>query len=250
MKRYACVDAGGSIRNFMHGDDLTLAHAPTGTTSLVLLLDDCVCNIGDSISSLSVSAALAGSGVPSVKIGREGSIYFDIAAFIRYTKTAGAWVSGGSFAGPQGIQGIPGNNGSAGPNSVSETTASTLTAGLVKTAGALLAVAVAQTDYDLPTTAGLTTPTTGQTTTINILSLDQVVHLDHAATIAAHTIVFPPNATSRIGQFIRVYSRSIVTALTLTTTGLTIRGAALTALTANGNACWYKTAASTWARVQ
>ena len=94
------------------------------------------------------------------------------------------------------------------------------------------------------------TPTTGQTQTFNALSKDELIACNHSATIAAQTFVFPSNANSQIGQEIRIFSRSIITTVTLTTTGLTMLGTALTTFAANGNVAWRKVAASTWVRIQ
>lgn len=106
------------------------------------------------------------------------------------------------------------------------------------------------TDAPAQPVAQLIVPTTGQTQTFNVLKKDELIACNHVATIAAQTFVFPSDANSQTGQELRIFSRSIITAVTLTTTGLTILGAALTTMAANSNACWKKVAASTWARVQ
>jgi hypothetical protein len=92
-------------------------------------------------------------------------------------------------------------------------------------------------------------PATGQTTTINSAGEDQTVHLDHSSAIAAHTLVFPTNATSRVGQKIRIFARTAVTTLTINANGNTIRGVALTTLAASGTATFEKTAPSMWIRL-
>lgn len=79
--------------------------------------------------------------------------------------------------------------------------------------------------------------------------LDETVLLDHASTAASATFVFPSNSNSVTGQILRLFSRSVVTALTVTSTGLTLRGTALTALTANQSVAWQKVAAYTWIRL-
>ena len=79
--------------------------------------------------------------------------------------------------------------------------------------------------------------------------LDETVFLDHGSTAASATFVFPSNANSVTGQILRLFSRSAVTSLTVSSSGLTLRGAALTALTASQSVAWQKVAASTWIRL-
>jgi len=79
--------------------------------------------------------------------------------------------------------------------------------------------------------------------------LDETVFLDHGSTAGTATFVFPTNANSVTGQILRLFARSAVTALTVTSAGLTLRGAALTALTASQSVAWQKVAASTWIRL-
>lgn len=59
---------------------------------------------------------LSTNGVPAAGVGNNGDSAMDYTTGILYLKTAGAWSSTGNNKGPQGIQGIIGNNGSAGPN--------------------------------------------------------------------------------------------------------------------------------------
>ena len=93
-------------------------------------------------------------------------------------------------------------------------------------------------------------PATGATQTFNITKKNELIALTHAATIAAQTIVFPVDANSQIGQELRLFSRSIVTAITLTLNSNTIYGTALTTIPAFGNAAWRKVAANLWVRIQ
>jgi len=90
----------------------------------------------------------------------------------------------------------------------------------------------------------------GATITARPDGLDETVFLDHGTTAATATFVFPTNANSVTGQMLRLFSKSAVTALTVTSTGLTLNGAALTALTANQSVVWQKVAANTWIRLQ
>ena len=106
------------------------------------------------------------------------------------------------------------------------------------------------TDAAAAYTASLVVPTTGQTQTFTTTKADQIIACNHVATIAAQTFVFPTDANSRIGQELRIFSRSIITTVTLTLNSNTIIGTALTTLPANGNVAWIKVGASTWARTQ
>jgi len=99
-------------------------------------------------------------------------------------------------------------------------------------------------------TISVYTPAAGATITASPNGLDETVYLDHGSTIATMTFVFPSNANSVTGQTLRIFARSIITTLTVTATGLTLRGAALTTLAASGTAAWQKVAANTWIRIQ
>jgi hypothetical protein len=99
-------------------------------------------------------------------------------------------------------------------------------------------------------TVSIYTPAAGATITASPNGLDETVYLDHSDTIATMTFVFPSNANSVTGQTLRIFSRSIITTLTVTATGLTLRGAALTTLAASGTVAWQKVAANTWIRIQ
>jgi hypothetical protein len=99
-------------------------------------------------------------------------------------------------------------------------------------------------------TVSVYTPAAGATITASPNGLDETVFLNHGSTIATMTFVFPSNANSVTGQTLRIFARSIITTLTVTATGLTLRGAALTTLAASGTAAWQKVAANTWIRIQ
>jgi hypothetical protein len=99
-------------------------------------------------------------------------------------------------------------------------------------------------------TVSVYTPAAGATITASPNGLDETVYLDHGSTIATMTFVFPSNSNSVTGQTLRIFARSIITTLTVTATGLTLRGAALTTLAASGTAAWQKVAANTWIRIQ
>ena len=58
---------------------------------------------------------LNGTGAPGAGLGSDGDFYIDTAADTIYgPKTGGAWGSGTSLIGPQGLQGDPGNDGADG----------------------------------------------------------------------------------------------------------------------------------------
>ncbi len=99
-------------------------------------------------------------------------------------------------------------------------------------------------------TISVYTPAAGATINASPNGLDETVYLDHGSTITPMTFVFPSNANSVTGQTLRIFARSEVTLLTVTSTGLDLYGAALTTLAANGTAAWQKVAANTWIRIQ
>lgn len=91
----------------------------------------------------------------------------------------------------------------------------------------------------------------GATITVRPDGLDETIFLNHTATATAATFAFPTNPNSVTGQLVRLFARSAVTTLTVTTPGsVVIRGAALTSLSANSSAAWQKVAADTWIRLQ
>jgi hypothetical protein len=93
------------------------------------------------------------------------------------------------------------------------------------------------------------TPSSGATVSASPAGLDETVFLNNLATLATLTFAFPANNSSYTGQILRLFARSAVTALTISSSGLTIYGAALTTLAANGTASWQKVAANTWIRL-
>lgn len=94
-----------------------------------------------------------------------------------------------------------------------------------------------------------TTPVTTATITANANGQNEIDYITPAGTIAALTFVFPTDAASRLGQSITLFSTQIVTALTITSAGLTLKGTALTAMAVNTPYVWKKVAAATWARI-
>lgn len=97
-------------------------------------------------------------------------------------------------------------------------------------------------------TVTASTPVTTATLRFNTSGADELLQAVPAATIAALTIVFPDNAHSRVGQILGVVSHETVTTLTVTSTDLTLRGVAITALVADVPIFWRKIAASIWMR--
>lgn len=79
---------------------------------------------------------------------------------------------------------------------------------------------------------------------------DETIALTPAGTLATGTVVFPTDAHSRLGQRLTIVSTQIITALTVTSTNLTLNGAAITALAANVPVTWEKTGAAIWTLVQ
>lgn len=120
----------------------------------------------------------------------------------------------------------------------------TLFAALIATtaAGSVVAVKTDLVSASTPLTAGTVTAGSGK--------VNETLYIAPAATIAALTVTFPSNANSQIGQKLTVFSTQIVTTLTVSSSGLTLLGTALTALAATTPYTWQKVAASTWARLQ
>lgn len=79
---------------------------------------------------------------------------------------------------------------------------------------------------------------------------DETVYITPAGTIAALTFVFPEDINSRIGQTLCLVSTQIVTTLTVSSSGLTLKGTAVTALAVNTAIIYRKVAALTWLRLQ
>ena len=89
-------------------------------------------------------------------------------------------------------------------------------------------------------------PTTGQTVAATSDDKDRTLVLTPAGTLAALTITFPGNATSRLGQRFSVTTSQAITALSITA-GQTVTGAPA-GLAANDFITFQKIAASTWRR--
>jgi hypothetical protein len=120
------------------------------------------------------------------------------------------------------------------PQSLLDTFASYLTAPEVK--------------KNRPTVSSYTS-VNGATITARADGLDETIFLDHGSTAATATFVFPSTTNSVTGQIIRIFPRSNVTALTVTSTGLTLYGAAVTALTGGTPVAWQKVSSATWVRI-
>lgn len=90
-------------------------------------------------------------------------------------------------------------------------------------------------------------PATGATVTI--AATEQILILNHAATIAALTVVFPE--APKDGNTIEIFSRSIVTALTITSAKAIATGHTVTTIAAAGNLAFiYNDADSSWYRTR
>jgi hypothetical protein len=93
------------------------------------------------------------------------------------------------------------------------------------------------------------TPSAGSTISASPSGLDETIFLNNAATLSSLTFSFPANSNSYTGQILRIFARSAVTTLTVSSSGLTIYGSTVSSLSANGVASWQKVAASTWVRL-
>lgn len=92
-------------------------------------------------------------------------------------------------------------------------------------------------------------PLAADTVTASASKANETVNLVPAGTLATLTFTFPTEANSRIGQVLRLTSTQIVTALTVSSSGLTLRGTAVTALAVNTPVVFLKVSASTWLRL-
>jgi hypothetical protein len=94
------------------------------------------------------------------------------------------------------------------------------------------------------------TPTTGTTVSATTTMADETIACNPAGTLAALTFALPSDGNSRTGQLSRFFSMQIITALTVTATGQTIKGtSSFTAFALDGSICYQKIAAATWARL-
>lgn len=93
-------------------------------------------------------------------------------------------------------------------------------------------------------------PVTTNTITADPNGSDQLYVITPAGTIAALTFVFPTDANSHLGQKITVVSHQVVTALTVSSSSLTIRGTAVTALAVDTAIIWQKIGTAIWQRLQ
>jgi hypothetical protein len=99
-------------------------------------------------------------------------------------------------------------------------------------------------------TVSVYTSVDGATITARADGLDETIFLNHSATAANATLVFPSNTNSVTGQILRLFSADIVTALTVSLPGsVAILGTALTALAADDSVAFQKVAANTWIRL-
>lgn len=99
---------------------------------------------------------------------------------------------------------------------------------------------------DLVTAAS---PVTTNTLTASPSRNNEFIYITPAGTIAALTVTFPSDANSAIGQKFTIVSTQTVTALTVSSSGLTLKGTAITAMVINTPYSWVKVAAATWMRI-
>lgn len=106
---------------------------------------------------------------------------------------------------------------------------------------------VQQMIYDTKPLVTVVTPTTGQTVSITNDSIDRVLWLTPAGTLLALTVNLPSEATSVIGQVVRIGTTAAIT--TLTVAGATNILNTVTTLALNGVVSFVKVAANTWVRI-
>lgn len=97
------------------------------------------------------------------------------------------------------------------------------------------------------------TPTAGGTVTFNAGGQDETLYLKHGSSIDGLTITFPTAATSVVGQTLRLWAKSAVTAspgsVTLNKQSQTFVGSDPSTLSAATTYEWQKVATDTWIRV-
>jgi len=102
-------------------------------------------------------------------------------------------------------------------------------------------------------TVSVVTATAGGTVNFNSGGQDETLYLNHGASIDGLTIVFPTNGTSVVGQTLRLWPKSAVTAspgsVTLDKQGQTFEGTDPSTLSAATTYEWQKVASDTWIRV-
>lgn len=103
---------------------------------------------------------------------------------------------------------------------------------------------------EIPTLVTAVTPLTGATVTASALLANETIYITPAGTLATLTVSWPSNANSSIGQRFAFFSTQTITALTVSSPSQTLVGTALTAMVANTEYAWVKTAASVWIRVK
>jgi hypothetical protein len=105
-------------------------------------------------------------------------------------------------------------------------------------------------------TVTVVAPASGGTVTFNTNGQDETLFLDIAAGITGLTVTLPTAESSAVGQTVRVWPRSAVSATIVITknaggTSQTVRGSDPSSLSASTNYEWQKVASSphTWIRV-
>jgi hypothetical protein len=93
----------GTVTSLAYGVAPTVANVGSGS--------DVILDFGLPSGQDGLGAWRQGTGVPSAGLGNDGDVYVDTASGALYTKTAGAWSTSVNIIGPQGAQGITGNDG-------------------------------------------------------------------------------------------------------------------------------------------
>lgn len=97
------------------------------------------------------------------------------------------------------------------------------------------------------------TPTTGQTVNAAGVSQDELIYIQPAGTLLALTIQLEPGggAVADIGDIKEIFISQIITGLTVSATGGTVRGTALTTSSAvNGSYEYIKVTSTDWLRIR
>lgn len=93
------------------------------------------------------------------------------------------------------------------------------------------------------------TPSSGDNVVFNTVLTNLTLYITPAGTLATLSLTLPADASSRIGQICRAFTTQTLTALTVTASGGSIVGTAITTLAQYGMLSFQKVAASTWIRL-
>jgi hypothetical protein len=99
-------------------------------------------------------------------------------------------------------------------------------------------------------TITVATPTSGGTVVFNSGGQDETLYLNHDPAITGLAVTFPTQATSVVGQTIRIFAKTAVNAtVTYNLDSQTVIGTNPTSYSATTNYEWQKVEGTTWLRI-